>query len=60
MGIMEGTEAYVEGGALLREARHNILFVQASSPIHNRDYAVSILEKTVVDLDRFLTTDTQR
>ena len=34
----------------LDNSRHNILFVRNSAPIHNRDYAVQVLEKAARDL----------
>jgi len=34
----------------MENIRHNILFVRSSTPIHNKDYAVQILEKAIQDL----------
>ena len=45
---------------VLENARHNILFVQNSVPIHNRDYAVQILEKSVRDLSSITEKTQQR
>jgi hypothetical protein len=42
---------------VMERARHNILFVRSSSPVHNRDYALRILEETVSDLNGLLATD---
>jgi hypothetical protein len=63
-------ESYIEGlnkdsvyqdfRLVLGAARHNLLFVRASSPIHNSDYAVTILEKTAADLEGLMETDRQR
>ncbi|UCG38376.1 MAG: NapC/NirT family cytochrome c [bacterium] len=36
---------------ILEQARHNIAFIRSSSPIHNSDYAVTVLEKATRDLD---------
>ena len=38
----------------MENARHNILFVKDSAPVHNRDYAVRVLEKTVQDLSNVI------
>ena len=43
----------------MENIRHNILFVRNSAPIHNRDYAVQILEKAVRDLSS-LTEETRQ
>ena len=40
--------------------RHNIFFVKNSSPIHNREYAVLILEKAVRDLSEITEKSRQR
>lgn len=44
----------------LESARHNILFVKNSAPIHNRDYAVQILEKAARDLSSLSEETRQR
>jgi len=44
----------------MENARYNILFVRSSAPIHNRDYAVQILEKTVRDLSSLTEKTRQR
>ena len=40
--------------------RHNILFVENSTAIHNRDYAILILEKAARDLSGITKNTTQR
>jgi len=45
---------------IMENARYNILFVRSSTPIHNRDYALKILEKTVRDLSVLPEENTQR
>jgi nitrate/TMAO reductase-like tetraheme cytochrome c subunit len=45
---------------VLEKARHNILFVRASSPIHNSAYAVAILNRTAADLNGLLAAGTKR
>jgi nitrate/TMAO reductase-like tetraheme cytochrome c subunit len=50
-------DAIPGSGRSLEQARYNIHFVRASAPIHNRDYAVSILEKTILDLNRIMAID---
>ncbi|TNF67054.1 MAG: hypothetical protein EP302_10695 [Bacteroidetes bacterium] len=49
----------IEAGRLLKEGRHNFLFVRASVPIHNTDYALAILDKTVKDLKKVITLTRQ-
>jgi len=44
----------------MENIRHNILFVRNSAPIHNRDYAVQILEKAVRDLSSLTENTRQR
>jgi nitrate/TMAO reductase-like tetraheme cytochrome c subunit len=44
----------------MENIRHNILFVQNSAPIHNRDYAVQILEKAILDLSSVTEKTRQR
>jgi len=51
--------ALVEARRLLREGRHNLLFVRASVPVHNPDYALAILDKTVKDLKKVITLTRQ-
>jgi len=44
----------------MKNIRHNILFVRNSAPIHNRDYAVQILEQAVRDLSSLTENTRQR
>ena len=44
----------------MENIRHNILFVRNSAPIHNRDYAVQVLEKAVRDLSSLTEKTRQR
>jgi nitrate/TMAO reductase-like tetraheme cytochrome c subunit len=44
----------------MENIRHNILFVRNSAPIHNRDYAVQVLEKAVRDLSSLTENTRQR
>jgi len=44
----------------MENARYNILFVRNSIPLHNRDYAVKILEKAVRDLTGLTEESRQR
>jgi hypothetical protein len=57
-----GVESYGEKDILrtMENVRHNILFVRNSAPIHNRDYAVQILEKAVRDLSSLTENTRQR
>ncbi len=57
-----GVESYGEKDTLrtMENVRHNILFVRNSAPIHNRDYAVQILEKAVRDLSSLTENTRQR
>jgi hypothetical protein len=49
----------IEARKLLEEGRHNLLFVRASVPIHNPDYALAILDKTIKDLKKIITLTRQ-
>ena len=51
---------FPEAEQVLEQARHNILFVRVSSPIHNIDYALKILEKATSDLNGLLAGNIQR
>lgn len=51
--------ALIEARRLLLEGRHNLLFVRASTPVHNADYALAILDKTVKDLNKVITLTRQ-
>lgn len=45
---------------IMDNIHHNILFVKSSTPIHNRDYALRILEKAVEDMRGITGNTTQR
>ena len=51
--------AVMEARRLLKDARHNLLFVRVSEPVHNPDYALAILRKTIEDLKRARTLVSQ-
>ncbi len=40
---------------ILKKSRHNFLFIRASVPVHNPDYAITVLDKTVQDLEKAIT-----
>ncbi|HDL53555.1 MAG TPA: hypothetical protein ENH32_06230 [Proteobacteria bacterium] len=40
---------------ILKKSRHNFLFIRASVPVHNPDYAVTVLDRTVLDLEKTIT-----
>ncbi|UCF31048.1 MAG: NapC/NirT family cytochrome c [bacterium] len=46
------TRAVHEARRLVRDARHNIIFVRASQPVHNPEYALAILRGATEDLKR--------
>lgn len=49
----------IEARRLLQDGRHNLLFVKASVPVHNPDYALSVLDKAVKDLNSVITLTRQ-
>lgn len=51
--------ALIEARRLLLEGRHNLLFVKASVPVHNPEYALAVLDKTVKDLKKVITLTRQ-
>lgn len=56
----DGPEGDPRSRRILENTRYNILFVKNSAPIHNRDYAVQILEKAAQDLSGLIEQPEQR
>ncbi len=50
--LPEESRIAIAARRLLKNARHNLMFVGASQPIHNPDYALAILNKATEDLNR--------
>lgn len=46
--------------SLMENIRYNILFVKNSTPVHNRDYAIQVLEKAIRDLSDITEKTKQR